>query len=151
MLIWQIGRSRKRCHDWYPQLYQISFFLVLFYALSISTDSYGFRMNPHCHWWLSYIIVLIFCLSISNQLALPFLTELLFFFGWTNLIVFVVFDELTELFSLVFPFISQVREAQLAQYNYILVVGEEELNTKQVSRLACLMLLNRFVYIWWTF
>ena len=27
----------------------------------------------------------------------------------------------------------QVREAQLAQYNYILVVGEEEANTGQVS------------------
>ena len=26
----------------------------------------------------------------------------------------------------------QVREAQLAQYNYILVVGEEEANTGQV-------------------
>ncbi|WRX13674.1 Aminoacyl-tRNA synthetase [Theobroma cacao] len=28
---------------------------------------------------------------------------------------------------------KKVREAQLAQYNYILVVGEEEMNTKQVS------------------
>lgn len=28
--------------------------------------------------------------------------------------------------------ILQVREAQLAQYNYILVVGEEEANTGQV-------------------
>jgi 2-phosphoglycerate kinase len=34
---------------------------------------------------------------------------------------------------LVPSFMMQVREAQLAQFNYILVVGEEEKSKKQVS------------------
>ena len=37
----------------------------------------------------------------------------------------------------------QVREAQLAQYNYILVVGEEEANTGQVCIDACFFSASR--------
>lgn len=40
----------------------------------------------------------------------------------------------------------QVREAQLAQYNYILVVGEEEANTEQVSTLIMTLFVPLLVF-----
>ena len=82
-------------------------------------------MREHA-WVIHYIIV---------QKVIQWISQMLLILLYITVLVFL-----------------KVREAQLAQYNYILVVGEEEANTGQVYLLSVFHSTNWFsftIIIYW--